>query len=75
MVERREHVACPNCHEAPWVGDTWICSPDGCGGVFDTFATGAVCPHCDARFTWTACGFCLTSSAHRLWYRNSHYPN
>jgi hypothetical protein len=46
----------------------WICAPDGCGGSFDTFATRARCPHCDAHFAWTMCPACGKASAHAAWY-------
>jgi len=49
----------------------WLCAPDGCGGTFDTFATHARCPHCNAQFAWTACPGCGKSSAHRAWYRRA----
>jgi hypothetical protein len=39
---------------APFVDMQWSCSPDRCGGTFDTFATRARCPHCDAQFGWTS---------------------
>ena len=51
--EPRQDIACPGCGFAPFVGMQWSCSPDGCGGTFDTFATRARCPHCDAQFAWT----------------------
>jgi hypothetical protein len=51
--EPRQDIACPGCGFAPFVGMQWSCSPDGCGGTFDTSATRARCPHCDAQFAWT----------------------
>ena len=61
-------VACPGCGYRPPVGLQWVCSPDGCGGMFDTFATRAQCPHCEARFAWTMCPACEKAFAHRAWY-------
>lgn len=71
LPERRRDVACPACGFAPFVGLQWTCSPDGCGGAFDTFATRARCPHCDAQFAWTACPACGKISAHQAWYRHT----
>jgi hypothetical protein len=67
--EPRSDIACPACGFSPAVGMQWVCSPDGCGGMFDTFATRARCPHCEAQFAWTACPSCHKASAHRAWYR------
>ena len=66
---RRPNIACPECGKSPAVGMLWSCSPDGCGGQFDTFETRARCPHCDAQFGWTMCPFCGKVTAHRRWYR------
>ncbi len=67
--EHRENIACPKCDFSPSVGMEWTCSPDGCGGTFDTFATRARCPHCNAHFAWTMCPACSKVSAHQAWYR------
>ena len=67
--EPRPNVACPACGVSPYVGQQWSCSPDGCEGSFDTFETGARCPHCDAQFAWTDCPACGQRTAHRAWYR------
>jgi len=66
---RRTDVACPRCGVAPVVGELWTCDPDGCNGLFDTFASRGRCPHCEAQFSWTVCPACLQSSAHQAWYR------
>lgn len=71
MGADRPDIACPACAFSPFVGMTWVCAPDGCGGVFDTFATGAQCPHCGAQFAWTMCPVCGKASAHRAWYRRA----
>jgi hypothetical protein len=68
-VEPRPNIACPLCAYVPHIGELWSCTPDGCGGSFDTFATRAKCPHCQAQFAWTACPQCSKVSAHRAWYR------
>lgn len=65
----RDGIACPACAYVPYAGMQWHCSPDGCGGWFDTFETHARCPHCDAQFAWTMCPSCGKASAHRAWYR------
>ena len=55
-VPRREGFTCPSCKTAPPVGDYWKCGR--CGQPFDTFQTGAVCPHCGAQFALTRCLDC-----------------
>ena len=67
----RPDITCPRCGFHPWRGLQWICAPDGCGGLFDTFETRAHCPHCEAQFAWTACPACHVASAHRAWYRHT----
>lgn len=69
--EGRAGIACPACAYTPPVGMQWSCSPDGCGGTFDTFKTRAKCPHCDAQFPWTQCPSCGRASAHAAWYRGT----
>lgn len=66
--DRRPNIACPVCGYSPFVGMQWVCSPDGCGGTFDTFETHARCPHCEAQFAWTMCPGCGKTSPHRAWY-------
>jgi Zn-dependent protease len=55
-LPRRDGFACPNCKAAPPMGDLWKCG--NCGQPFDTFGTGAVCPHCATRFAMTKCMDC-----------------
>jgi len=55
-LPRREGLNCPSCKTAPPVGDHWKCG--NCGQPFDTFQTGAVCPHCAAQFALTRCLDC-----------------
>ena len=64
----RPDVACPGCHYRPTAFDVWICQPDGCGHVWDTFTTAGRCPGCDAQFPWTACPACGRAFAHKAWY-------
>ena len=47
---------CPTCKSSPPIGNFWKCT--ACGQPFDTFQTGAVCPHCSARFPATMCLDC-----------------
>jgi Zn-dependent protease len=53
---RRAGFACPACKAAPPVGPFWGCGK--CRKSFDTFETGAVCPHCGAQFNATSCPEC-----------------
>jgi Zn-dependent protease len=55
-LPRREGFACPTCQTAPPIGDYWKCGR--CGQAFDTFQTGAVCPHCGAQYATTRCLDC-----------------
>ncbi len=56
-LPRRAGFACPGCRTAPPIGDFWKCTQ--CGQLFDTFQTGAVCPHCGTRYDTTMCLHCL----------------
>ena len=53
---RHEGFACPACLKAPPVGEYWVCAR--CRQPFDTFATGAVCPHCGTVYPVTSCPEC-----------------
>jgi Zn-dependent protease len=64
-LPRREGFACPACRTAPPLGAHWKCAR--CEQTFDTFETGAVCPHCSARFDSTACLHCLARSRISEW--------
>ena len=64
-LPRREGFACPSCRTAPPIGTYWRCS--ACGQGFDTFASGAVCPHCSAVFASTSCLDCGKSSSVKDW--------
>jgi Zn-dependent protease len=55
-LPRRGGFACPSCATAPPEGEFWMCG--SCRTPFDTFATGAVCPQCAARFGATRCFDC-----------------
>jgi Zn-dependent protease len=55
-LPRRVEYTCPTCKTSPPLGSFWKCGK--CGLPFDTFQTGAVCPHCGARFDVTRCLDC-----------------
>jgi len=55
-LPRRQGFACPSCRTPPPMGQFWQCG--ACGKGFDTFASGAVCPHCSTRFNTTKCLDC-----------------
>lgn len=59
-LPRRSGFACPGCGSKPLLGARWRCSR--CGGVFDTFETGSICPHCKVEHFETACIDC-----HKKW--------
>lgn len=55
-LPRRDGFACPRCKSAPPLGAFWRCAK--CQQPFDTFASGAICPHCGSRFNVTQCLDC-----------------
>ena len=55
-LPRHLGYVCPTCKSSPPIGNFWKCA--ACGQPFDTFQTGAVCPHCSARFPVTMCLDC-----------------
>lgn len=62
---RRDGFACPGCGLRPALGANWKCGR--CNTVFDTFATGSVCPSCGAQYPTTMCGECQTSWPFEAW--------
>jgi Zn-dependent protease len=64
-LPRRDGFQCPNCNTAPPVGTYWKCA--NCGGTFDTFQTGAVCPNCRTHFPTTRCLDCGHSHPMQEW--------
>ena len=72
QATRRNGVACPACHTAPPMGAFWGCSQ--CRTRFDTFETGAVCPHCQATFTITTCAECGASRPFQEWVQPPPLP-
>jgi hypothetical protein len=65
QLPRRPEFKCPECHASPPRGEFWLCP--SCRQPFDPFATGAVCPHCQAALEVTACPDCQTARPHRSW--------
>ncbi len=55
-LPRREGFACPSCKSTPLAGAYWKC--ESCQQRFDTFLTGAVCPHCGHQDATTQCADC-----------------
>jgi len=55
-LPRHLGYVCPTCKSSPPIGNFWKCA--ACGQPFDTFQTGAVCPHCSSRFQATMCLDC-----------------
>jgi len=55
-LPRHLGYVCPTCKASPPIGNFWKCA--ACGQPFDTFQTGAVCPHCSSRFPATMCLDC-----------------
>lgn len=64
-LPRRQEFACPSCRTSPPAAALWRCG--NCGQPFDTFATGAVCPRCSARFATTRCLDCGEQHAINEW--------
>ena len=63
-------IYCPLCAWRPRATDRWRCRP-GCGTVWNTFWTRALCPGCGHQWLETACLKCGKMSPHESWY---HYP-
>ena len=68
LRHHRERIRCPACGWEPSKADAWCCSPGGCGHVWNTFETRALCPACAKQWTWTECLRCHTASPHEAWY-------
>ena len=64
---RRTRIRCPACAWEPSRTDRWYCSP-GCGHVWNTFETAALCPGCAKQWAYTVCLSCSVSSPHDAWY-------
>lgn len=64
-IPRRTDHACPVCRSSPPIGPYWVCHQ--CAQPFDTFASGAVCPHCQTAHEVTACPDCGAGSSFLSW--------
>ena len=71
-LPRRDGYACPRCKSAPPLGAYWKCAQ--CQQPFDTFATAAVCPHCNSRFNVTQCLDCGGASPISEWLHANLVP-
>jgi len=63
-------IYCPHCAYRPQAEDRWECTP-GCGTLWNTFWTAALCPGCGHLWPDTECLVCGEISPHQDWY---HYP-
>jgi Zn-dependent protease len=72
-LPRRNGFLCPACKIAPPVGTYWKCTT--CGGEFDTFQTGAVCPSCRTQFPTTRCLDCGRLHPMHEWTTASLVPS
>lgn len=62
-------IYCPACRWRPGANARWSCLPR-CGTVWNTFATGGLCPGCGVRWQRTQCLACSAVSPHRDWYHD-----
>jgi Zn-dependent protease len=68
-LPRRFGFACPACKASPPTGDYWKCGK--CGQAFDSFHTGAVCPHCATPYAKTKCLDCGATYPMNEWSGNA----
>ena len=64
-------IRCPNCLYPPPKGSYWRCDEkekQGCGFAFDTFQTGAICPRCGRKFSYTQCPICGNWAPYSKWF-------
>ena len=62
---RNTDAACPSCRQSPPAGPVGGCGR--CDARFDLFATGGVCPGCDARVLNAICTECEASHSLAEW--------
>ena len=65
-------IRCPKCAWEPGREDHWSCA---CLHVWNTFATGGVCPACQRQWLETQCPRCDGWSQHLAWYVDTSVPN
>ena len=69
-------IRCPRCGWRPSASSRWYCEStdtperffNGCGTVWNTFATRGCCPGCTHQWKWTSCLRCGEWSLHEDWY-------
>lgn len=64
-------IHCPLCQWRPGPAAVWQCTRPGCGTVWNTFHTRALCPGCGYQWQNTTCLACDEMSPHEAWY---HWP-
>ena len=67
-IPRRENFSCPTCNSSPPMGVYWRCG--NCKNAFDTFASGAACPHCGAQYPETRCFDCGRAHPMNQWAKH-----
>ena len=72
-IPRRENFSCPTCNSSPPMGAYWRCG--NCKNAFDTFASGAACPHCAAQYPETRCFDCGRAHPMNQWTKHIVVPN
>jgi Zn-dependent protease len=72
-LPRRDGYACPTCKSSPPLGDFWKCGK--CGQSFDTFQSGAVCPHCGTQYPVTRCLDCGHQHPMQEWAASALVPS
>lgn len=74
-------IRCPLCRWRPSASSRWCCygvdTPEtppfeGCGAVWNSFATAGRCPGCGHQWRWTSCLRCHEWSLHGDWYDDGH---
>jgi Zn-dependent protease len=71
-LPRRAQYCCPNCAEAPPIGDQWICSK--CRRHFDAFAGETACSGCGDIIEPVACVYCHQPFSMSRWGANKQSP-
>jgi hypothetical protein len=69
-------IRCPLCRWRPSASSRWWCERvgppepvfEGCGTMWNTFATHGLCPGCGHQWHWTSCLRCGEWSLHEDWY-------
>lgn len=64
-LPRHRDFSCPTCRLAPPGGPIYGCTR--CGGAFDPFSTGGVCPHCQEIKPAIPCAHCGAAHPVSAW--------